>query len=111
MSFNIYTTDFFDRELKKLSKKYPSVKNDFKALIDSLKKDPKQGQPLGNDCYKIRMAITSKGKGKSGGSRVISCVKIVAESVFLLSIYDKGDKESISDKKMDNLLKMARITE
>jgi len=111
MSFNIYTTDFFDKELKKLSKKYPSVKNDFKALVDSLKEEPKQGQPLGKDCYKIRMAITSKGKGKSGGSRVIFCVKIVAESVFLLSIYDKSGKESISDKELDNLLKIAEIIE
>ena len=109
MSFNIYTTAFFDLELKKLSKKYPSVKNDFKALVNSLKENPKQGQPLGKDCYKIRLAISSKGKGKSGGSRVISCVKIVAGAVFLLSIYDKSDKESISDKELDNLLKMAGI--
>ena len=109
MSFNIYTTDFFDKELKKLSKKYPSVKNDYKNLVDTLKEDPRQGQPLGKDCYKIRMAIISKGKGKSGGSRVISCVKIVAGSVFLLSIFDKGDKEDISDKKLDNLLKAAGL--
>jgi mRNA-degrading endonuclease RelE of RelBE toxin-antitoxin system len=109
MSFNVYTTDFFDKELKKLSKKYPSVKNEYKALVDSLKKEPKQGQPLGKDCYKIRMAITSKGKGKSGSSCVIFCVKIVAGSVFLLSIYDKGDKESISDKELDNLLRLAGL--
>lgn len=109
MSFNVFTTDFFEKELKKLSGKYPSVKDDFKTLLDSLKEKPQQGQPLGKDCYKIRMAITSKGKGKSGGSRVITCVKIVAESVFLISIYDKGDKESISDKELDNLLKLAGL--
>jgi mRNA-degrading endonuclease RelE of RelBE toxin-antitoxin system len=109
MSFNIYTTDFFDKELKKLSKKYPSIKQDYKDLVDSLKEEPKQGEPLGRDCYKIRMAISSKSKGKSGGSRVISCVKIVAGSVFLLSIYDKGDKESISDKELDNLLRLAGL--
>jgi hypothetical protein len=109
MSFKIYTTDFFDKELKRLAKKYPSVKNDYKTLIDSLKEEPKQGQALGKDCYKIRMAISSKGKGKSGGSRVISCVKIVAESVFLLSIFDKGDKESISDKELDKLLENAGL--
>jgi len=109
MNFNIYTTDFFEKELKKLSKKYPSVKNDYKALVDSIIEEPKQGQPLGKDCYKIRMAITSKGKGKSSGSRVISCVKIVAGSVFLLSIYDKGDKENISDKEIDNLLGLAGL--
>ena len=109
MSFNIYTTDFFDKELKKLSKRYPSVKNDYKALVNSLKEEPKQGQALGKDCYKIRMAISSKGKGKSGGSRVISCVKIIAESVFLLSIFDKGDKGNISDKELDKLLKAAGL--
>lgn len=109
MNFNVYTTDFFDRELKKLSRKYPTLKYDFKTLVDSLKEEPKQGQPLGKDCYKIRMSITSKGKGKSGGSRVITCVKIMAGSVFLLSIYDKGDKESISDKELDNLLRLAGL--
>jgi mRNA-degrading endonuclease RelE of RelBE toxin-antitoxin system len=109
MSFNVYTTDFFEKELKRLYKKYPSVKVDFKALVDSLKEEPKQGQPLGKDCYKIRMAITSKGKGKSGGSRVITCFKIVAGSVFLLSIYDKGDKDSISDKELDDLLSLAGL--
>ena len=105
MSFNIYTTDFFEKELKKLAKKYPSIKSDYKALIDSLKEEPKQGQPLGKDCYKVRMAITSKGKGKGGGSRVITCVKIVANAVFLLSIYDKSDIENITENKIIELLK------
>jgi len=109
MSFNVYTTEFFDKELKSLSKKYPSIRNDYKVLTESLKEEPKQGQSLGKDCYKIRMAITSKGKGKSGGSRVITCVKVLADSVFLLSIYDKGDKESISDKEIDELLKLAGL--
>jgi mRNA-degrading endonuclease RelE of RelBE toxin-antitoxin system len=109
MSFNVYTTDFFEKELKKLSKKYPSIKNDYKTLLDLLKAEPRQGQPLGKDCYKIRLAITSKGKGKLGGSRVITCVKIVAGAVFLLSIYEKGFKESISDKELDDLLRLAGL--
>lgn len=109
MSFNIYATEFFEKELKKLSKKHSSVKNDYKVLVENLKKEPKQGQPLGKDCYKVRMAITSKGKGKSGGSRIITCVKIISDSVFLLSIFDKGDKDSISDNELDNLLKHAGL--
>ena len=104
MSYNIYTTDFFDKELKKLAKKYPSIKADYKVLIDSLKEVPKQGQPLGKDCYKIRLAITSKGKGKSGGCRIIICVKIIANSVYLLSIYDKSDIETITEKKIIELI-------
>jgi hypothetical protein len=64
---------------------------------------------LAKIAIKFVWLITSKEKGKSGGSRVISCVKIVAGSVFLLSIYDKGDKESISDKELDNLLGLAGL--
>jgi hypothetical protein len=43
------------------------------------------------------------------GSRVIFCVKIVANSVFLLSIFDKGDKENISDKELKELLRLAGL--
>jgi len=103
MSFNIYTTDFFIKQLKRLSKKLPSLKSDFLILTNSLKKKPIQGKYLGKDCYKIRMTISSKGKGKRGGSRVITCVKVIAGSVYLLSVYDKGQKENISDKELDTL--------
>jgi mRNA-degrading endonuclease RelE of RelBE toxin-antitoxin system len=71
MSFNIIPTPPFEKELKQLAKKYPSVKNDLAVLAAALQRDPKMGVPLGNDCYKIRMAISSKGKGKSGGIRVL----------------------------------------
>ena len=68
--------------------------------------DPIQGKPLGKDCYKIRMAIASKNKGKSGGSRVITCVKIIDETVILLSIYDKSERENIEDSKLKSLLEI-----
>ncbi len=109
MSYKIYITHPFEKELKKLSKKYPSLKSDFRQLVTSLKQKPKQGTPLGKDCYKIRLAITSKRKGKSGGSRVISCVKITVNSVYLLALYDKSDKESLNDKELDLLLKKAGL--
>lgn len=109
MSYKVFITPPFEKELKKLSKKYPSLKPDFASLLSSLKEKPTQGQPLGKDCYKIRMAISSKGKGKSGGSRVISCVKVIAESIFLIAIYNKSEKESINDKELDALLKRAGL--
>jgi len=74
-----------------------------------LKENPQQGEALGKDCYKVRIAITSKGKGKSGGSRVIFCLKIVNKTIYLLSIYDKSNRESISDKELDALLKLAGL--
>jgi hypothetical protein len=89
---------------KKLLKKLPSIKNDLLGLMANLQIDPLQGDYLGKDCYKVRMKIASKGKGKSGGSRVIICVKIINERITLLSIYDKSDQSSISDSFLTQLL-------
>jgi mRNA-degrading endonuclease RelE of RelBE toxin-antitoxin system len=97
MSFKISATPLFERELKRLSKKYSSIKGDLSKLILELKSNPNSGTPLGNNCFKIRMAISSKNKGKSGGARVITFVKIVDEAVYLLSIYDKSESDTISD--------------
>lgn len=105
MNFNVVTTPPFERELKSLLKKYPSVKKDLVELVAKLIKEPKMGTALGNDCYKIRMAITSKGKGKSGGARVITFVQIIETTIYLLSIYDKADTSNLSDKILKQRLK------
>lgn len=76
------------------------------ALLDSLEQDPEQGTPIGNHCFKIRIAIASKGKGKSGGARVIIHVVVTDKIVFLLDIYDKSEQENISEKELAELLKM-----
>ena len=104
MSFSIITTPLFEKELKQLAKKYPSVKNDIIDLATKLLNEPKMGTALGNDCYKIRMAITSKGKGKSGGARVITFVQIIETTIYFLSIYDKADTSNISDKILKEIL-------
>ncbi len=109
MSYSIIPTFDFLKMVKKLSKKYPSLKSDLANLKESLLEDPLQGDGLGNDCYKVRMAIESKNKGKSGGARVITCVKIVNETIFLMSIYDKSNQSTITDKKLNELLKDAGI--
>lgn len=105
MSYKVASIPLFDKQTKRLAKKYPSLKNDLAVLIDSLANNPEQGTALGNNFYKIRLAITSKGKGKSGGARVITFVKVIASTVFLSSIYDKGAKETISDKELQQIFK------
>ncbi|MBN2610695.1 MAG: type II toxin-antitoxin system RelE/ParE family toxin [Bacteroidales bacterium] len=94
---------------KRIGKKHRSLKTDLAALIVTLEQNPFQGEALGRDCYKVRMAISSKGKGKSGGSRVITCVKIIEKNVYLLTIHDKSDKENISDKELEYLLLIAGL--
>jgi mRNA-degrading endonuclease RelE of RelBE toxin-antitoxin system len=105
MSYKVKTIPKFDKELKRLVKKYPSLKNEFFELINSLKEQPDQGTSLGNNCFKIRIAISSKGKGKSGGARVITYLQVLQTNVYLLTIYDKSEEESISDKDIMELLK------
>jgi len=109
MSFNVVVTDGFKKHAKGIAKKHRSLKADLNKLVDSLAENPTQGEALGKDCYKVRMAITSKGKGKSGGSRVITCIKIINQTAYLLTIYDKSDKENISDKELDELLRLAGL--
>lgn len=104
MSYNVKSLAVFERQAKRLIKKYPSLKDELLQLIASLKADPKQGTPLGHECYKIRLAIASKGKGKSGGARVITHVVVAEQTVFLLNIYDKSEKENLSDNELKELL-------
>ncbi len=107
MSFEILRTDTFSKHLKVLGKKYPSIKKDYLLLIDLLMENPLLGKPLGKDCYKIRMKISSKNTGKSGGARVITYVKVINKRITLLDIYDKVDKDSISEKELSALIKKA----
>ena len=104
MNYKVIAVPRFKKELKKLAKKYHSLKEEFSAMVDSLETDPKQGTALGNNCYKIRTAIKAKGKGKSGGARVITNVVVLETTVYLLSIYDKADKENLIDKELQKLL-------
>jgi mRNA-degrading endonuclease RelE of RelBE toxin-antitoxin system len=97
MSYNVLQTTEFEKELKRLVAKYPSLKQEYGNLIHSLEENPAQGTALGKNCYKIRLAVASKGKGKSGGARVITCVFVADEVVVLVSIYDKSEQSTLSD--------------
>jgi hypothetical protein len=78
--------------------------SDLALVIDKLTINPTMGTPIGKDCYKIRIAISSKGKGKSGGARMITFVRIVKQTVFLMDIYDKSEQVTISDKELQLLI-------
>lgn len=104
MNYKIETTPDFDKDFKKLFKKYHSLKSDLTAFISSLRENPTQGIPLGKNCYKIRLSISSKNKGKSGGSRVITNIVIDQHTIYLLTIYDKSNKENLTDTELNQLL-------
>jgi hypothetical protein len=105
MQYEVKTISVFERQFKRLAKKYPSLKTDLKSLVSDLEKEPSIGTPLGKNCFKVRLSITSKNKGKSGGARVITHIIVNESNVYLMSIYDKSDKSSITDKELVELLK------
>ncbi|HMO61424.1 MAG TPA: addiction module toxin RelE [Ferruginibacter sp.] len=115
MKVTVKITRSFKTAAKPLLKKYQSLSKDLLNLEKDLVKTPRLGTPLGKDTYKIRLKITSKGKGKSGGARVISLVEtvligyaqIVSDeeiTVNLITIYDKADVDNISDKELKDLI-------
>ncbi len=105
MSYKVVSIPPFDRQLKRLNKKYSSLKQEYEDLLDSLEKNPDQGTAIGNSCFKIRLSIESKGKGKRGGARVITNFVVVEKTVFLLSIYDKAEKDDLTNRELGELLK------
>lgn len=86
MSYKILNTAEFKKEIKRLSAKYPSLHSDFRNLLNDLLENPFQGKPLGNNCYKVRLPITSKGRGKSGVARIITFIQQINEVIILISI-------------------------
>src|SRR5471030_67857 len=105
MSYSIAYTPFFEREFKKLSKKYASLQNDLQKIIKLLIENPRSGESIGNNCYKIRLSISSKNKGKSGGARVITHIRFVNEEIFMISIYDKSTLSNVAEEQLSARIK------
>ena len=116
MKVTVRITKSFSSAAKPLLKKYHSLSKDLLNLEKELIVTPRLGTSLGQDVYKIRLKISSKGKGKSGGARVISFIettligvteKISDEeiTVNLITIYDKAEVDNISDKELKELVK------
>ena len=103
MSYNIRTYPPFDRAIKRLNKRYKSLKADLLKLIAELQENPQMGADLGKGFRKVRMQISAKGKGKSGGARVITYIVRVSEAdaaIALVYIYDKSEKNNITDAEL-----------
>ena len=106
MSYRIVQVIYFENKLKRLVKKYPSLIKEIFELRQKLSENPKLGTSIGQNCYKIRIAVKSKGTGKSGGARIITNVYIEGTTVYLLNIYDKSEQENITDKDLKQLLSL-----
>ncbi len=106
MNFNVKSTVVFERQAKRLIRKYPSLNAELKSLIEGLKNEPEKGTSIGHNCFKIRLAIASKGKGKAGGARIITHIVHKNETLYLLSIFDKSELENLTDSDILELIKL-----
>ena len=106
MNYAIVTTDDFDKEVKSLAKKYRSLLDDLENFKNELLKNPTMGHDLGDNIRKVRMAITSKNKGKRGGARVITVnvlIDMINTDIYLLDIYDKSQKDTATKREIQQL--------
>jgi hypothetical protein len=112
MNYRLTTIKYFDVAAKRLAKKYPSFKKDLAEFCKALLENPKQGAELYNGIRKIRLAIKSKGKGKSGGARVISYDFITKEmegEIVLLLIYDKENASTVDVNVLKQIIREAGL--
>lgn len=108
MNFEVLTTDYFNVEAKRLGKRYRSFVDDYDSFVKEIKKNPYQGVEILPGVRKVRIAIESKDKGKSGGARVITFAYTISEKdgiVYLLIIYDKEDASSVKKNVIKAILK------
>jgi mRNA-degrading endonuclease RelE of RelBE toxin-antitoxin system len=99
----------FEKSLKRLSKKYPSLKADYLSFLSELENNPMMGDEIFPNCRKARIAIKSKGKGKSGGGRIVFYFEIVEDMIILLFIYDKSEMENVQTAFIEQILQTARL--
>jgi hypothetical protein len=107
MKYNLHVLETFEKAAKPLQKKYLSFKEDLEVFQKELEQNPDCGSHLGGGIRKIRVAIASKNQGKSGGARIIAYdvyLTVCEKDVYLITIYDKSEKESISKKEIKKLL-------
>jgi mRNA-degrading endonuclease RelE of RelBE toxin-antitoxin system len=109
MNYNVIPIAKFKKEAKRLIKKYPSLKKELQMLNEVLQTNPTIGTALVNDTYKIRVAIKSKASGKSGGARIITYHISKNKEIYLLTIYDKAEFESIDDKTLKRIIDSINI--
>src|SRR5438552_17850545 len=110
MNFKVIVSDNFRKQAKRLKKKFPSLKNELLNLESELSVNPWMGVHIGKNCYKIRLAVKSKGKGRSGGLRVITWIiydlikNNNKSTISLLDLYDKSEYDAITDKRLKFLV-------
>ena len=103
MNYKIETIPRFDKDVKKLKKRFPKIKDDLTLLVEELSKNPNLGTHLENSIFKIRLQNSSIPTGKRSGFRVITYY-INDEILYLVTMYSKSDKDTIITDKLKDII-------
>ena len=106
---DVVLLDNFKHDAKRLLKKYRSLRDELEQFIENTENEGAQGTPLGGGLFKARLAVRSKGKGKSGGMRIISYQDIIIstknDTVYLVAMYDKSEASTLDTRYINQILK------
>lgn len=108
MANRVKYTSVFEKYFKRYSKKFRSISSEISELEKLLIENPKLGTDLGEGLFKIRLAVKSKNKGKSGGFRIVTYLLTENDDnldINLIIIYDKSEIEDIPKKELLNIVK------
>jgi mRNA-degrading endonuclease RelE of RelBE toxin-antitoxin system len=105
VSLKIISLDSFEKDVKRLAKKYNKIASDLRELGNTLTDNPKAGIAMSNSLYKLRLKNSSASSGKSGGFRVIYYYIDEQNNIYLMKIYSKTEIENISEEKLLDILK------
>jgi len=103
------TVPLFDKQFKKLSKKYNLIKDDVKELVNNFDDLHLQSTSIKTNLYKIRLANTNKNKGKRAGYRIYYYIKIET-TVYFLTIYDKSEIQMVDESVLVDLINKIKIS-
>lgn len=101
---NFDTIELFDKQAKKLSKKYKNLKKDLALFITNFESIDRQATLIYENLYKVRLINSNKNKGKSSGYRVYYYVKH-KENIYLVTIYDKSEITMIDESMLIKIIK------
>lgn len=106
MKYEVEFTAIFKRRIKKLSSKYPRIKEDLSVLLDQLEQGNFQGDRLQDypgEVYKVRVGSIDQKKGKRGGYRVIYIAVTFNTTVYLMEIYAKAYQEDLTNQQKQEI--------
>jgi len=103
-NLNVNKTEYFDKLVKKLSKKYRNIDIDIDKFLDDIQDIKDLGVTLGNNLYKARIKNSDNNKGKSGGYRLITYLQLKEDELTLLYIYSKSELENIKEAVLDKII-------